>query len=152
MVGMGATEIAFLVLWLPLLAGVPVGLPPGPEDPVMAQMAPEKCLFYATWSPRSPADPNSDNQTEKLLAEPEVQRFATALQREVQRALDRVAAQQRDEAARILSSLAPKVLTWVFTETGAVSVNSFAMNEMGPQINACAVARLGESGKDIPGL
>jgi len=152
MFGLGLIEMASMFLWLPFIAGVPLGLPPGPEDAVMAQMAPEECLFYATWSPRGAADPKSNNETEKLLAEPEVQRFAMAVQREIQRAIDRVAQQNANEATRILATLTPKLITWTFTETAAFAVNEFAMTETGPMIKASAVARLGETGKDIPGL
>ena len=30
--------------------GVPLGIPPAPENPMMARVAPEQCLFYQTWS------------------------------------------------------------------------------------------------------
>ncbi len=58
---------------------MPLGLPPAPEDPNVARIAPEKCLFYVSWAGTATADPKSKNQTEQLLAEPEVQRSLAVL-------------------------------------------------------------------------
>lgn len=65
-------EISTLLLLL--LGGqtaIPLGVPPGPEDPVMFQMAPEDCLFYTTWASVEAPDPNG-SITEKWLAQPEL--------------------------------------------------------------------------------
>ena len=43
----------FSFLFLTIFGGgwtLPLGLPPAPEDPAVARMAPEKCLFYASWA------------------------------------------------------------------------------------------------------
>ena len=53
--------------------GVPLGVPPLPEDPVLAKIAPEDCLLYFSSSGMAKPDSKSTNQTEKLFAEPEVQ-------------------------------------------------------------------------------
>ena len=60
-------------------AGLPVSLPPLPEDPVLAKAAPEKCLWYYSWAGMAKADSSSKNQTEQLIAEDEVQRFVSQL-------------------------------------------------------------------------
>jgi hypothetical protein len=59
--------------------GLPFGVPPEPEDPVMGRIAPEHCVFYATWSGTASPDLKNPNQTEQLLAEPEVQYFLTQI-------------------------------------------------------------------------
>ena len=51
---------------------LPLGVPPLPEDPVMARVAPDECLFYMTWSATAEPDAASSNRTEQLLAEPEI--------------------------------------------------------------------------------
>ena len=56
------------------LAGIPLGVPPAEPDPAMARIAPEECIFYLTWSGMAEASPDSPNHTERLMAEPEVQR------------------------------------------------------------------------------
>jgi hypothetical protein len=43
--------------------GLPLGIPPSPEDPQMAQMAPEECLFYVSWAGMATPDVKSTNQT-----------------------------------------------------------------------------------------
>ena len=55
--------------------GIPLGIPPAPDDPVMARVAPEECVFYTTWSASAAANPASKNQAEQMLAEPEVRQF-----------------------------------------------------------------------------
>ncbi|MGI9515731.1 MAG: DUF1559 domain-containing protein [Pirellulaceae bacterium] len=73
MIGFAATE--FLVVFLFGLggqAGLPLGMPPGPEDPIMAQFAPAECVFYTTWSPTATPDPEG-NVTERWLAQIELQ-------------------------------------------------------------------------------
>lgn len=62
-------------------AGLPLGVPPGPEDPLLAKVAPEECLFYMSTSGVAEPDPESSNRTEQLLAEPEVQRLISELER-----------------------------------------------------------------------
>ncbi len=42
--------------------GIPLGIPPAPDDPVMARLAPEECAFYTTWSASAQANPASKNQ------------------------------------------------------------------------------------------
>jgi hypothetical protein len=59
--------------------GLPLGVPPGPEDPIMGRIAPEQCMFYLSWAGTVSPDHNSKNQTEQLLAEPEVQYFLTQM-------------------------------------------------------------------------
>jgi hypothetical protein len=78
MAGLGPIEM-FLALTLGGGLGLPLGLPPLPEDPALAHAAPVECLFYSNWSGTASADPNSPNRTERLLAEPEVQELARAL-------------------------------------------------------------------------
>jgi prepilin-type processing-associated H-X9-DG protein len=60
--------------------GLPLGIPPGPEDPALAKAAPEECLFYAAWAGTAKPNPRSRNQTEQIMAEPEIQRFAAQVE------------------------------------------------------------------------
>lgn len=41
-----------LFLYLLMLGGwgLPLGIPPGPEDPVLAKVAPQECLVYLSWA------------------------------------------------------------------------------------------------------
>ena len=59
--------------------GLPLGIPPGPEDAAIARAAPEKCLLYVNWTGTASPDPNGRSEMERLLAEPEVQLFLKAI-------------------------------------------------------------------------
>jgi len=65
----GPIELLLIVLLGGGGIGLPVGVPLAPEDPLLAKVAPEECLFYTSWAGVSEPDPNSPNQTEQLLAE-----------------------------------------------------------------------------------
>lgn len=68
--------------------GVPLGIPPGPDDPVISRVAPADCVFYTTWSATVPADPHSDNQAEQMLAEPEVRLFGEHIEKWIRHAIN----------------------------------------------------------------
>ena len=59
--------------------GLPFGIPPAADDPVIAHVAPPQCLFYVDWAGTAAPRPGSSSETEKLLAEPEVQAFFSGL-------------------------------------------------------------------------
>jgi hypothetical protein len=82
--------------WLFLLSlgsgmGVPLGIPPGPDDPVISRVAPEDCVFYTTWAAMAPATVHSKNQAEQMLAEPEVRLFVEHLEKWVRHAVNQAA-------------------------------------------------------------
>ncbi len=56
--------------------GLPLAVPPKPESPLMAKIAPADCLFYMNIAGTAAPDTGHDNQTEQLLAEPDVQKLA----------------------------------------------------------------------------
>src|SRR5687768_12586110 len=88
MFGFGAAE---LVVMVALLSGggmgVPLGMPPLPEDPLFSRIAPEKCLWYLSWSGAAEPDAKSTNTTEQLLAEPEVRALFTHIEKALTGAL-----------------------------------------------------------------
>lgn len=107
-----------LVLLAPLIlagggAGLPLGMPPMPPDPVMARVAPEECLYYLSWNGTVPPDAASENQTEQLLARPELHEFLTRIEAELLAALERNLAQTADAkgAGRDLAAVVKKVLS-----------------------------------------
>ncbi|MFZ5829910.1 MAG: DUF1559 domain-containing protein [Planctomycetota bacterium] len=81
-IGAGLIEI---ILLLGTGGGLPLGVPPMPEDPQLAAFAPESCLAYVSWAGTAKPDPESANQTEQLLAEPEIQKLVRELDSLVQR-------------------------------------------------------------------
>lgn len=71
--------------------GIPLGIPPAPDDPVMVRFAPEECIFYTTWSASAMASPSSKNQAEQMLAEPEVRQFVEHLEKWVRHSVNQPA-------------------------------------------------------------
>ena len=63
----------------PGLKGLPFGVPPSPDDAVIVHVAPPQCLFYVNWAGTASPNPRSSSETEKLLAEPEVQELFNSI-------------------------------------------------------------------------
>ena len=79
--------VEFLMMFLLAGGGVPLGVPPQPEDALLAKIAPEECLVYVSSAGMRAAEAGSENETERLLAEPEVQAFAAEFERRATAAL-----------------------------------------------------------------
>ena len=73
--------------------GLSVGVPPLPDTPTLAKIAPEQCLFYVASAGTATPDPKSPNQAEQLLAEPEVQKLSAALETAMKTNLSKTLAQ-----------------------------------------------------------
>ena len=80
-------SIIALVMLLSGLGGLPLSTPPLPEDPLMAKLAPDECLAYVSLAGVAQPDHQSTNQTEQLLAEPEVRRMLRQITDSARRAL-----------------------------------------------------------------
>ena len=79
-----ATLVAPFILWIGNLLfspGLPIALPPLPEDQTLQKIAPDDCLVYFYSSGMGKADAKSANQVEQLCAEAEIRTFASSLER-----------------------------------------------------------------------
>jgi hypothetical protein len=67
---------------LPVLGGfgLPLSVPPLPETPLLSRVAPEQCLFYLSCAGMATPEADSPNQTEQLLAEPELKKIDAVLE------------------------------------------------------------------------
>ncbi|MCC6492176.1 MAG: DUF1559 domain-containing protein [Pirellulales bacterium] len=114
---MAATSgFAVTWVWLLLLSGagaLPLGGAPLPLDPVLSNIAPPECLWYAAYSGQGPADAASDNQTEQLFAEPQVRRFAEELETQIVKAVRRAAGPSRE--GRVHAEHLPKLAKLLLT-------------------------------------
>ncbi len=81
MVGMGFSEIAiiFFLLGFQDNLGVPLGVPPAEEVQLMSDVAPEICLFYASWATAGKPD-SEKNPTEHWFAQAKIQASWTKIQ------------------------------------------------------------------------
>ncbi len=89
--------------------GFPLGLPPAPEDPVLANVAPEDCLAYLSWAGMAKADPKNSNQLEQLLAEAEVRQLAAEVERRIREGLRKQQADAGPNAVKMVDD----ITTWL---------------------------------------
>jgi len=142
MAGMGVMEL-LIVMVLGGGVGIPFGIPPGPEDPMLAKIAPEKCIYYTTWAGMATPDADSSNQTEQLFAEPEIKRFAAEVERLIDagiRVSVRGSGAQNDLIRKV-----PMLLKTLIKHPAAVFVESVEMGPAGPNGRAAIVVNLGDA-------
>ncbi len=124
-------------------AGLPLGIPPAAEDPLMFKVAPDECLFYMTWAGVDDPDPESSNQTEQLMAEPEVQRLLTEVERMIRTAIHDAAENAGPEVGPRVG-VAMDCVKSLLTHPAALFLNDVKTPPGGsPQITAGALVRIG---------
>jgi hypothetical protein len=126
--------------------GLPLGIPPAPEEPAISRVAPEECLFYMNWAGMAKPDPASRNQTEQLLAEKEVQECLTEIEARIMDSLRRKADQDPQEVEMVdaVGMLAKTVLT----SPTAAFVSSFEAGDK-PGIRGGALVSLGDKAAEV---
>ena len=125
--------------------GLGPAVPPQPELPLMAKIAPAECLFYMSAAAEATPEASSQNQTEQLLAEPEVGKLMTELDRMMMagmvHAMQGAGAPNAFSAEEIVNLLkVPKNCSL------AVYVSEFEPRPEGPVIRGGAVLKI--SGND----
>ncbi len=78
MVGFGFSEILIVLMLFGSQVGMPLGMPPGPDVPHLAAIAPETCLFYASWNGQAAVDPQA-NPTERWLGREPIEKAAAKM-------------------------------------------------------------------------
>ena len=126
-------------------AGLPLGLPPLPEDPVLARVAPEECLVYTSWSGTATPSAKSKNQTEQLLAEPEIQEMLRQIERAILAGVEKNSPPQQAAIARDAIRWGKKLLT----RPVAAFVSSVTIAPNGPDIRGGLVINAGEDAAEL---
>ena len=128
-----------------LLGGAPLlqspGLPPLPEDPVLAQVAPEQCLVYVRWAGRAVPDPASGNHTEALLANDDFPRLFETVTSEILRLVRR---ESGDDPKGRLVVEALDLAAMALQRPAALFVAGVAPSETGLDVQMAFVVRMGE--------
>jgi hypothetical protein len=150
-----STSTAFTKwFWMMVLAlgggtSVPLGVPPLPEDPVLARIAPEECLAYFSSAGTAAADPKSSNQTEQLLAEPEVRALAAEVERLIRsgvvQAANRQGAEEQALAEDGLTLLKPLLVRPMTIYVSQVKLDRGSR----PDIRAGMAVSLGEDAERL---
>jgi Protein of unknown function (DUF1559)/Protein of unknown function (DUF3352) len=109
MLGLGAVE--FILMLFPFFfgAGLPTGMPPGPDDPALMALISSDHVGFAYWPGMAAVDGNA-NPTEKFMAQPElaafVKRAREALLAEVKESLVDALPESIDSMAAVIDELA----------------------------------------------
>ena len=144
-----AVVSGFPLAWLLMFGGgglpLPLSLPPLPEDPVMASVAPDECVWYLSWSGSAKPDAASKNQTEQLLAEEEVQRFGGELEHQIVAAIREHAHGPEAIAAQEV----PKLIKTALTRPAAMFVSDFKLGQRGPDIHGGLIINLGDQTDEV---
>lgn len=130
--------------WLGLLllqsVMLPGNLPPLPEDPLLARVAPDAPLVYIAWNGRAEPDPKSSNRTEQLLAEPEYARLRDELGRSFAGFARQVI--DRPELFAFLEET-PKLLAALSRNPGVISLTDVNLDGPAPTIEGFVIVRAG---------
>lgn len=139
----------FLLLSMSGSAGIPLGVPPLPEDPLMARIPAEECVFYTTWSGVAKPDAAGGNRTEALLAEKEIQHALAELEKVAVRGLQHSAQEGDGAEAVLLGELFPKLGKLALTRPTCLYVTKLEMKDAGPEMQAGLVIRVDGQGPEI---
>jgi hypothetical protein len=129
------------------LSGLPLGLPPAEPDIRMAQVAPEECLVYLSWSGMAEPSADSANHTERLLAEPEVQRFIKEVTDRLTTALKEGAGQ--GENARRVAEITPRILKQIAVNPTSFFAGKFGNGPAGMTVPVGLVVKVGDKVKEF---
>jgi hypothetical protein len=140
---MATTSFGALVLLLfGGQVGVPLGLPPLPEDAVMSSVAPRECLWYFSWSGVGEPDPKSTNQTEQLLAEPEVRDFVRGVGKALATAIRKGA--PPTPQGKLLGAEGPNLIHVLLTHPTAAFISKAGIGATGLDIVGGIVVGTGD--------
>jgi len=131
---MAAMGISGMFVLLMVLGGGlgPVSLPPMAEDAKLTAVAPEDCLLYVQLAGMAPADANSANHTERLIAEAQIQHLVQRIDEALMTAFKREIGDER-EGAVVAQSL-PLLIRTALTRPGVLYISKFAPPRDGPPV------------------
>ncbi|MGM0486601.1 MAG: DUF1559 domain-containing protein [Planctomycetota bacterium] len=132
--------------------GLPLGVPPEDPDPMMTRIAPEECLYYTTWVGMATPNGDGENQTEQLLAEPEVRTFVQELERAVGAAADKAAADAPNDEAAMLMRNAPFLAKTLISHSTTLFVADVRPRSQGFDATGALVVKLGDEAEKVSGL
>jgi hypothetical protein len=133
-----------------LLSGAPLSLPPLPEDPVLAKVAPVQCVWYMQLAGVDKANPASKNRVEQLLAEDDVQNFLRSLSSTMKAAFAAGAAQgsgagPNGPLTKELAEELPKLAEMVLTRPTVAYISDVSAGAKGPTIRGGLAMNVGDA-------
>jgi len=146
--GFGLMEL-LIILTMGAGAGVPMGIPPGDPDPLLENIAPESCIYYTNWAGMAEPDAKSSNQTEQLLAEPEVQQFAAGIESLIRSGLATASRRERDPMLQLAADHAPDLIKTLITHPTAIFVERLVPKGREMDVSGALVVNVGD---DLPAV
>jgi hypothetical protein len=148
---MAASVLSVFILLLGGM-GLPLGIPPTPEDPVLSRVAPQDCLAYVSWSGMAKPSAESPNQTEQLLAEPEVVQMVVKIEAILLEKLSEGEKQgsRGSPDGRIAADIYPAAKA-VLTRPAAIFLSKAATGPQGPDLQGGAIFKLDGDGALVAG-
>ncbi len=149
MVGVGFSEMLIaLALIFGSGIGLPMGMPPGPEDPMMFRVAPENCVFYATWTGVGEIN-GAANPTEAWMSQPEIQKMVLKLRTAYRGAIQNQAKRNDDAVAISLAAVFLEVAELAGANPVAFYVSDFRLDNNRPDFKGAAIVGLGNAADRI---
>jgi len=147
MMGIGPAELGIVLLTALGTFGVlPTGVP-APPDPAMHAAAPQECLLYLAKNGEAKPDPQSSNQIEQLLAEPQILEFVEEIGRLVEQGKGRIPADTQEQQT-ILRTL-PVIVDVLLTRQAMLYVADVDVPPQAPSVNAALVVAAGDKIKPL---
>lgn len=141
MVGFGVIEaIVFVIMLGSGGLGVPLGMPPGPEHPMLGRFAPENPEVFIAWT--GSEKPGGDDPTSKWMANPEIQ----ATVAKVMAGLSKLAPEpdENESEADVLQRLVFKSVETSLYQGGSMFASGIQLNRRQPKFDAAMLIPLGD--------
>jgi hypothetical protein len=142
-----STGFLGVVLLMGGQVGLPLGLPPLSEDPVLSRVAPDDCLLYFSWSGVAEPDAKSKNQTEQMLAEPEMKQFIETVGKALGAAIRKGA--PATPQGQVLGQNGPKLIRALFTHRAAIVISKIEIGPHGPNVLGGAIINAGDDTEEL---
>ncbi len=128
--------------------GLPMGVAPGPEDPVMFKIAPTNCVFYASWTGIGEGD-KADNPTRAWMAQPEIQAMMSKLRKAYRSSILNKVMQENDALGQALTKLILDVAETSSRNPTAFYLTNLEFIERQVVVSGAAIIGLGDQTENI---
>ena len=146
---LGISEIFLMVgIFFGGSFGLPMGVAPGPEDPMMFKIAPDNCVFYASWTGIGKLDMNS-NPTEAWMAQPEIQTMMEKLRGAYRGAILKTTRKNESGAVNALTNLILQLAETSARNPTAFYLTDFQLVKRKAIISGAAIIGLGDQTDEI---
>jgi hypothetical protein len=138
-VGVSASEILIVLALLFGGTGIPLGMPPQPHDPFMDGVAPQQCIVYSSWNGLAVPLADADNETERMLAEPEIQELVKSVEQTLRTLIAREAG--GNEEQQLIAQTIPDLVKLLLTQPTTIYLSSVGVGPQGPTASGAIVVK-----------